>query len=36
MDIGGVVWEGDERYASMDQALRALDEGIAEWLDKTS
>jgi hypothetical protein len=36
MDIGGVVWEGDERYTSMHQALRALDEGIADWLEKTS
>lgn len=36
MDIGGVVWEGDERYKSMDQALRALDQGIAEWLEETS
>ncbi len=32
MDIGGVVWEGNEQYSSMDQALRALDEGIVEWL----
>jgi hypothetical protein len=34
MDIGGVVWEGDERYKSMDEALLALDEGIAEWLNE--
>lgn len=35
MDIGGVAWEGDAQYASMDDALRALDEGIAVWLEKT-
>jgi hypothetical protein len=34
MDIGGMVWEGDEQYSSLDQALRALDEGIAEWLEE--
>jgi hypothetical protein len=36
MDIGGVAWEGDERYPCMDQALRALDDGIAEWLEEMS
>jgi hypothetical protein len=30
MDIGGVVWEGDEAHSSLDQALGALAEGIAE------
>lgn len=32
MEIGGVAWEGDEHYPSMDAALRALDDGIAAWL----
>jgi hypothetical protein len=32
LDIGGLVWEGDAEYPSLDQALRALDNGIAEWL----
>jgi hypothetical protein len=31
MSIGGVVWEGDDRYASLDDALNALDAGIAAW-----
>jgi hypothetical protein len=35
LDVGGVVWEGDERYPSMDHALRALDNGIAEWLEES-
>jgi hypothetical protein len=36
MDIGGVAWEGDAKYASMDEALRALDQGIAGWLEEMS
>lgn len=28
-DVGGVVWEGAEEYDSLDDALRALDDGIA-------
>jgi hypothetical protein len=29
---GGLAWEGAPSYPSMDQALRALDAGIASWL----
>jgi hypothetical protein len=29
LDIGGMVWEGAEEYDSLDDALRALDNGIA-------
>src|SRR5262249_23684881 len=32
MDLGGLVWEGKEHYPSLEEALRALDAGIAEWL----
>jgi hypothetical protein len=32
IDEGGLVWEGDDRYASLDDALRALDAGIADWI----
>jgi len=32
MDIGGTVWEGDEPYSCLDDALLALDAGIATWL----
>jgi hypothetical protein len=31
LDEGGLVWEGDDEYASLDDALRALDVAIAEW-----
>jgi hypothetical protein len=34
MDIGGVAWEGDESYPSMDEALRALDNAITDWLEE--
>jgi hypothetical protein len=31
---GGLAWEGEPKYPSMDEALRALDTGIAAWLRK--
>jgi hypothetical protein len=31
LDIGGMVWEGAEEYDSLDDALQALDDGIAAW-----
>src|SRR5262249_18328527 len=34
LDIGGLVWEGDGPYGSLDEALRALDAGIAAWLEE--
>jgi hypothetical protein len=29
---GGLAWEGEPSYPSLDEALRALDAGIAAWL----
>jgi len=29
---GGMAWEGQARSADLDEALRALDAGIAAWL----
>jgi hypothetical protein len=29
-----MVWEGDRHYASLDEALAALDAGIAAWLEE--
>lgn len=29
---GGLAWEGKPSYPSLDEALRALDAGIAAWL----
>jgi hypothetical protein len=31
LDAGGLVWEGNDAYASLDDTLRALDVAIAEW-----
>jgi hypothetical protein len=33
-DIGGTVWEGEDEYATVDEALQALDAGIAAWMDE--
>lgn len=30
-DAGGVVWESDQSYASLDEALAAMDAAIADW-----
>jgi hypothetical protein len=34
LDIGGMVWEGQEQsqYTTIDEMLRALEEGLAEWM----
>lgn len=28
---GGLVWEGETQYATMDDALKALDAGVTTW-----
>ena len=32
LDIGGMVWEGEPAYASVDEALRALDAALGRLL----
>jgi hypothetical protein len=32
LDIGGAFWEGANRYATLDEALCALDEGCAQLM----
>jgi hypothetical protein len=34
LNEGGMIWEGTEEYGSLDEALRAMDEGIATWLEE--
>jgi hypothetical protein len=34
LDIGGMIFEGKVHYASLDDALRDLDAGIAAWLEE--
>lgn len=32
LDEGGLVWEGDDDYETMNDAMKALESGIAKWL----
>ena len=32
LDEGGLVWQGDTTYATLDEALRDLEEGLAGWM----
>ncbi|MDA0685105.1 MAG: hypothetical protein O3A57_11905 [Bacteroidetes bacterium] len=34
LDTGGMVWEGEQNYPSLHDALQALDAGIAGWLEE--
>ena len=34
LDEGGLIWEGASRYESVDYALKALDQGIAKWMEE--
>ena len=31
LDIGGLIWEGEPRYATLDAALQDLDQALAAW-----
>ncbi len=31
LDSGGIIWESDERYATIDQALAAAEQALAAW-----
>jgi hypothetical protein len=32
LDKGGLVWEGDGSYETMNDAMKALESGITKWL----
>jgi hypothetical protein len=32
LDEGGVVWEGQAAYATLDDALQDLEAGLAAWM----
>jgi len=34
LDEGGMVYEGEASYATMDDALQALETGIGAWLEE--
>jgi len=31
LDIGGMIWEGKSRYATLDALLQDLDQALAAW-----
>jgi hypothetical protein len=32
LDIGGMIWEGQERYPTLDEARQAMERALAEWM----
>jgi hypothetical protein len=32
LDVGGMIWEGEPTYPTLDDALRALEAALAQWL----
>ncbi len=32
LDSGGMVWEGSIEYATLESALQALDDALADWM----
>ena len=34
LDEGGQVWEGDATYPTIDDALRALEAALAQWIQE--
>ncbi len=36
LDIRGMIWESDERYETIDQALAAAEQALAEWIGEAS
>src|SRR4051812_39515920 len=36
LDEGGEVWEGTDRYKTLDEAMAAMEEGLMEFLREES
>ncbi len=34
LDEGGLVWEGQEDYATLDDALQDLEAGLTAWMQE--
>ena len=34
LNEGGLIWEGEASYPSLDAALRAADEAIDQWMEE--
>ena len=34
LDTGGLVWEGQDSYSSMDEAFQDLEKGLARFMER--
>jgi hypothetical protein len=34
LDVGGLIWEGESSYGALDEALQALEAGLATWMEQ--
>jgi hypothetical protein len=34
LDIGGLIWESDQRYKTVAEALAAAEVALAEWVEE--
>lgn len=34
LDEGGLVWEGNEDYETLEDALQALETSLGEWMEQ--
>ena len=34
LDIGGLVWEGKNRYGNLGDAFQDLEAGLTEWMEQ--
>lgn len=35
LDLGGLIWEGQESYNSLDEAFADLERGLGQWANET-
>lgn len=33
-DEGGMVWEGEDSYPTLDDAFRDMEQGLGEWMEE--
>ena len=36
LDEGGMVWEDGAHYGTLDEASRALEDALTEWIDQNA
>jgi len=34
LDVGGMVWEGEETYPTLEEALDAAEQAVTAWIDQ--